>query len=154
MAANPSLLGTSTSSRTLTGVGIALLVVATIGGIAVLTPRLKDEFREDIFSRRQDSAPRAASAPAFVPRGSLAPGEMEVKPAMEMKPVVEARPADPLPPPQLKKAIRLAKRPHVRAARHREVVPTPSRVFSSPRTWRPGMNHDAPSSSPTDPQPG
>jgi hypothetical protein len=201
MAADPSLVGDTSSSRMLTGVGIALLILATVGAAALLAPRLKEEFREDIFAapraeppvRASATAPvtKAAAAPAPtqpaaspaptpvaaspVPQGSLGKGEVEV-------------PARPLP---LKKATKLKTRPHPPPARRaqpaaapraeyvapapstsrpraesrsyeerrryeeprRRVVP-PGERWDDPRTWRPGVNHDAPSNVPVPPPPG
>ena len=182
MAADPSLLGDSSSpTRTATGVAIALLVVATVGAAAMLGPRLRDEFREDIFSAPRPAAAQApASLPnaswatrpaalpvapqpvaaAPVPAGSLAPGESEVGTTTAAKAQASA--------PALKKATRLATRAHhpprhaQRAERtpprHEAARPHPRPVpwasLHAPRNWRPGINRDAPSASPTDPQPG
>jgi hypothetical protein len=199
MAADPSLVGDTSSSRMLTGVGIALLILATVGAAALLAPRLKEEFREDIFAAPRAEPPVRASetptatkpvaAPAQsaaspaplpvvaspVPQGSLGKGEVEVPP----------------PPLPLKKATKLKTRPHPHPARRaqpaaapraeyvaptpstprsraesrsheerrryeeprRRVVPPPER-WDDPRTWRPGVNHDAPSNVPVPPPPG
>ena len=174
MAADPSLLGDSSSpTRTATGVAIALLVVATVGAAAMIAPRLREEFREDIFSAPRPAsavvAPRPVAA-SPVPMGSLAPGEAEVAaPAIPTATAaVAARSEAPAPAPVLKKATKLAKRPHHpprNAHRAGSTAPRaePARPHShhapwtalrAPRDWRPGVNRDAPSASPTDPQPG
>ena len=106
MAADPMTLSDSRSMRAGTGIGIALAIAATVGAIAFLAPRLREEMREDIFSPRvaaQVPAP-APMAPAptqpvaapqpvalkpaaqIVPDGSLAPGETEIAPAAPVRP--------------------------------------------------------------------
>ena len=207
MAADPSLLGSSDSSRTLTGVGIALLVLATIAIAAMLAPRFREEFRGDIFSTApQGSAPSARAVPAAAPpRGALPAAPTRAAPAPVASPPVAVAPSPPVPHGSLsagetevaapsvplKKATRIHPTPHRASPRTQHaaapvaprVEPPPStrhaqaatsrpRVhetrpgpplrldrqprerWDDPRTWRPGVNRDAPSSSPTDPQRG
>ena len=102
MAADPSTLADSRSMRAGTGIGIAIAVAATVGAIAFLAPRLREEMREDIFSGARTATVVPAPTPALpvarapgdprpqpvalkpataiVPPGSLGPGEAEVAP--------------------------------------------------------------------------
>ena len=109
MAANPSTLSDSRTMRAGTGIGIALAIAATVGVLAYLAPKLREEMREDIFSGDRMPAvaakPAAVASPApapaaarpgaevagpplalkpardFVPPGSLGPGESELAPS-------------------------------------------------------------------------
>src|SRR3982750_1359300 len=87
MATDPSILGETRTSRTGAGIGLALAIGVTVGAVALLAPRLRDEMREDIFSdmpaAQGTTRPVAAAstpAPAAVPAASLAPGESVVTP--------------------------------------------------------------------------
>src|SRR5438270_216076 len=136
MAADPLLMRDTSSSRTVTGVGIALLVVATIAAAALLAPRLREEFHEDMFARPAPStaAARVAAPPARTP-AAAAPAPAAPKVAAR-----EANPAAPVaaapvpagslgpgeavvkapPAPVLKKANRIATPVH-----HRKHPPAP-----------------------------
>ena len=114
MAANPSSLADSRTLRAGTGIGIAIAIAATVGAIAFLAPRLREEMREDIFSGAANAhvvLPAAVVAPAadtivpppaqplalkpamqIVPPESLGPGEAEV-PAAPVPAVRESRSA-------------------------------------------------------------
>jgi hypothetical protein len=117
MAANPSSMDTRTT-RAGTGIGIAVAIIATVGALAFLAPRLREEMRDDIFSGPAAAGtaapavgdghawapvPAAAGGPEAlpgprlavahtlepVPAGSLAAGESEVSPPA----AAHARPA-------------------------------------------------------------
>src|SRR6478609_5373366 len=88
MAADPSLVGDNSSSRMLTGVGIALLVLATVGAAALLAPRLKEEFREDIFAAPRPAAPSREASPAVHPVAAPAAVQPAVTPAVSPAPAV------------------------------------------------------------------
>src|SRR4051812_13418857 len=136
MAADPSLVQDNSSSRMLTGVGIALLILATIGAAALLAPRLKEEFREDIFAAPRTEAPVRASQPSPNMQPVAAPAPVQSVPT----PAPAAVPATPTPIPQgsltkgevevpaaplpLKKATKLKTRPHPHPARRTPQAPT------------------------------
>ena len=132
--------------RTRATLGIALAVAVTAAAALLLAPKVREAFQEDIFSG--PATPMAALLPAPatpVPNGSLAANETVV---------------DDAPRPVLRKATRLshpvktARRDKAGTRHLARVREHAHRAFAEARSWRSGVNRDAPSSSPTDPQPG
>ena len=90
MAAEPMTLSDSRSMRAGTGIGIALAVAATVGAIAFLAPRLREEMAGDVLAgvgaRAPASKPVVAPPPKPVPASGLAPATTIPAPAAPAAP--------------------------------------------------------------------
>ena len=131
MAADPMSLSDSRSTRAGTGIGIALAIAATVGAIAFLAPRLREEMREDIFSgtaaravvpapastrgvATAPASPRAAVAPVSTPTAVPTPQPVALKPATQIVPAGSLAPgeAEIAPAAPVRAAPRTSPKPH------------------------------------------